>query len=143
MAGEVFHHVVDGFEHCFVVTLHGEMFRETFRRERYNDGHCLIYGTAKMLCQTRPRETAPSCELRIALADIRLPAHAGNDPLPYVSAQMQHQVAYGVFGFRAARPDLLLRQTAQAIFNAAAKLPQLARGEIEEHAIRGIHTQPG
>jgi hypothetical protein len=56
---------------------------------------------------------------------------------------MQHQIAHGVFTFRAARPDLLFGKAAQAICDAAAKLPELARGVIQKQAIRRSPYKPG
>ena len=53
---------------------------------------------------------------------------------------MQHQIAHGVFTFRAARPDLLFGKAAQAICDAAAKLPELARGVIQKDSIAEVHT---
>src|ERR1017187_9938306 len=143
MAGKVLHHVVDGFEHRHFVALHGEMLREPIRRERFDDARGFRDDAAQMLRQAGRREAAPGSKFRVALADIRPPAHRRNHPLPYVSAQMQYQIAHRVFTFRAARPDLLLSKAAQAVFDAAAKLPKLAGGVIEKQAIGGVHTKPG
>src|SRR5580692_13001853 len=92
-----------------------------------------------MLRQGGRRESAADREFGIALAGIGLAPNAGDDPLPYVSAQMQHQIADGVFVFRATRPDLVFSQAAQAIFDAASGLTKLAGGVVEEEAVVGVH----
>ena len=135
VAGEMFHGAVDGFQHRHVVALHGEWLREALRRERSDHAGGFIHDGAQAPGQTGRRDAAARCELRIALADIRLPTHRADDPLPDITAQMQHQVADRIFIFRAACPNLLRAKAAQAILDAAVKLPELAGGVIQEKTI--------
>jgi len=76
-----------------------------------------------------------------ASADIRLPTHAGHNPLPDVSTQVQHQVANRVFVRRAPCPDLIVVEPAQAVFDAGVKLAKLAHRVLQKQMGGGIHNQ--
>ena len=93
--------------------------------------HGFGYRRPQPLRQLRNRDTPARVKFCIAVANVRVASHTRNDPLPHVAAQVQHQVADGVFVLSAARPDLLYGELVQAGLNARGHLFQLARREVE------------
>ena len=120
--GEVLHHVVDGLQHRYAVALHDQRRYQPLGRERRDHGGCRVHGFAQVGAELRRGGAAARREFAVAVARVRQAADAADDPLTQVAAQVQHQVADGIFVLPATRPHLLRRELAKARLYARSQL---------------------
>jgi hypothetical protein len=93
---------------------------------------------AQPLYQFGNRNTATGGEFPVALPQIRSATDAGDNPLPDISAKVQHEIADGVCVLTAARPDLLVVEFPEATLDATAGQPQALGGTAQEFLVEGI-----
>jgi hypothetical protein len=82
-------------------------------------------------------------KLRVSLANIDRTAHAGNDPLTHIAAQMEKQVADAIERRLGARPDLLVVQLVQTVFDSALGAGQFVAGLRSDGGCQFIGSHAG
>jgi hypothetical protein len=130
--GKMLHHVVDSVQDRKIVFLNGDALNQPVRTDSRENVLGVLNRLVKALRQLLLGHTALGGELLITHARIGCAADSGNNPLPHVAAQVEHQISDGVFALRAPRPDLVLVETLQTLLNARSQLLELALGVLDE-----------
>lgn len=136
MHREVLHNMRNSLQHRDIVTLGRNSFGEACGRDRADNRRNFGDPGVQKFGQLRGLFAATRIELGIALAMVGQASHARTNPLAHVPRKMQHEITDRVLVLGIAGPDLLRRQTAEAILNAAVQLFQLVGRELDKDLVR-------
>src|SRR5205085_9591271 len=96
-------------------------YRDRFRHRTFEAPH-----------QLRRFEITTSCELFVSNTRVRLAADPGDDPLPDIPAEVQHQIADGVLMIAVPHPDLLVSKLSYTLLNPGKELLEFPDGKVQE-----------
>lgn len=130
--GEVFHNVVDRFQHGNFAFLNKHSLDQALGANCVDDHHSPKHCRTELARQLFAIESAARGKFFISLTAVVFATYARNDPLRDVATKMQHQIGRRVLVLAAASPDLLVTKLKKTTDDAMRKLLKPPRGEAQK-----------